>query len=223
MATPFRLLLVRHGQTHGNVSGALDTGEPGKDLTDLGRAQAEAAAQALAEHDLDGLYVSRLVRTQQTADPLARLRTMAPAVQTGLEEVRAGAFEMRSDEEAVHGYLTTIAEWIGGNIDVRMPGAESGSEFLARYDAAVARIAARAHRSAVVVSHGAAIRTWVSRRVRDAEQHPAAMQSLHNTACITVEGHPESGWELVDWQHEPIGGRFLEDDAAPDPTAGGEE
>lgn len=223
MAPPLRLLLLRHGQTHSNVAGALDTGEPGKDLTDLGRAQSEAAAQALGEHDLGGLYVSRLVRTQQTADPLARLRRTAPAIQTGLEEIRAGVFEMRTDKEAVLGYVTTVTEWIGGNLDLRMPGAESGHEFLARYDAAVAQIAEQAHRSAVVVSHSAAIRTWVSRRVRDAEDHPAAVQSLHNTACITVEGHPETGWELVDWQHEPIGGRFLEDDDAPDPTAGGEE
>ena len=31
-----RLFLLRHGQTHGNVSGALDTAFPGLDLTDLG-------------------------------------------------------------------------------------------------------------------------------------------------------------------------------------------
>ena len=219
MAPPFRLLLLRHGQTHGHVSGALDTDEPGKDLTDLGRAQAVAAAQALAEQDLDGLYVSRLVRTQQTAAPLERARSLVATVQPGLEEVRAGAYEMRSDEEAVLGYLTTVAEWIGGDLDLRMPGSETGQEFLARYDAAVAKIAAQAHRSVVVVSHGAAIRTWVSRRVRDAEDHPGAAQSLHNTACITVEGHPDSGWELLEWHHEPIGGEFLEDETAPDPTA----
>ena len=41
-----RLLLMRHGQTHANVSGELDTAHPGVDLTDLGRAQAVAASQA---------------------------------------------------------------------------------------------------------------------------------------------------------------------------------
>ena len=34
-----RLLLMRHGQTHANVSGELDTAHPGLDLTDLGRAK----------------------------------------------------------------------------------------------------------------------------------------------------------------------------------------
>ena len=39
---------MRHGQTHANVSGELDTAHPGLDLTDLGRAQAAAAAKAIA-------------------------------------------------------------------------------------------------------------------------------------------------------------------------------
>src|SRR5690606_11720504 len=64
MAPSIRLLLLRHGQTHANVAGALDTGEPGLDLTDLGRAQAAAAARALVDSRVEGVFVSRLVRTQ---------------------------------------------------------------------------------------------------------------------------------------------------------------
>src|SRR5665811_2544112 len=37
-----RLILGRHGQTGSNISRALDTTEPGPDLTDLGPAQAAA-------------------------------------------------------------------------------------------------------------------------------------------------------------------------------------
>ena len=44
-----RLLLLRHGQTHGNTAGALDTAVPGLGLTELGRRQAEAAARALTD------------------------------------------------------------------------------------------------------------------------------------------------------------------------------
>ncbi|WP_310525746.1 histidine phosphatase family protein, partial [Nocardioides sp.] len=58
-----RLFLLRHGQTHGNVSGALDTGLPGLDLTDLGRRQAEAASRALAPEGIGAIAVSTLVRT----------------------------------------------------------------------------------------------------------------------------------------------------------------
>lgn len=219
MARPFRLLLLRHGQTTSNVSGALDTGPPGPGLTTLGHSQATTAAQALLEERYDAVYVSRLVRTHQTAAPIAEARGLPAVRNTGLEEVRAGAFEMRTDPEAVEAYTGTVAAWIGGNLDLRMPGSETGHEFLARYDAAIARIAARTHGGALVVSHGAAIRTWVASRIPDSQGHPEATEYLQNTALITLEGHPDSGWELIDWHSQPIGGRFLVDEAATDPTA----
>ena len=42
-----RLVLLRHGQTHGNVDRRLDTRPPGAELTDLGRDQARAFARSL--------------------------------------------------------------------------------------------------------------------------------------------------------------------------------
>ncbi|PRC42995.1 histidine phosphatase family protein, partial [Mycobacterium sp. ITM-2017-0098] len=42
-----RLVLVRHGQTHGNVERRLDTRPPGAELTDLGRDQAKTFARGL--------------------------------------------------------------------------------------------------------------------------------------------------------------------------------
>lgn len=214
---------MRHGQTHSNVTGALDTGEPGRDLTDLGKAQAAAAVRALEDQHLASLHVSRLVRTHQTAQPLAHARAIDPGIVSGLEEIRAGEFEMRTDHDAVAGYLGTVAAWISDNLDHRMPGGETGHEFLSRYDAGVEQIIRQAwerpDRTALLVSHGAAIRTWVSRRVEGAEDHPAAHERLENTGLITVEGDPATGWRLLDWHSEPIGGRFLEDEEAPDPTA----
>ncbi|MET0994512.1 MAG: histidine phosphatase family protein, partial [Mycobacterium sp.] len=40
-----RLVLVRHGQSHGNVERRLDTRPPGAALTDLGRDQARGFAR----------------------------------------------------------------------------------------------------------------------------------------------------------------------------------
>lgn len=217
-----RLLLLRHGQTHGNTAGALDTAVPGLGLTDLGRRQAEAAARALAERGLQQIYVSNLVRTHQTAAPLAHLLGREPIELPDLREIAAGDFEMASDHDAIAGYIGTIADWIEGRFDTRMPGGESGHEFLDRYDAAVAEIhrqvLAAGHERALLVSHGAAIRTWVSARVTDAESHARATDPLHNTACIELTGDPGSGWTVHDWHSEPVGGAFLDDASAPDPT-----
>lgn len=209
---------MRHGQTHANVSGELDTAHPGLELTELGRAQAEAAAKAIAEHHLDAIYVSSRVRTHQTAAPTAEDRGLEPVQLDGLQEIDAGDFEMRSDHDAVAGYIGAVATWLEGDLTHRMPGAETGEEFLARYDAAVRTIAAAGHDAALVVSHGAALRTWVSTRMDPHPDAPSVHQPLHNTALIVLDGHPDTGWEMVSWQGHPVGGEFLEDPAAEDPT-----
>src|SRR3954449_4252924 len=86
-----RLLLIRHGQTPANVRGELDTAAPGPALTELGREQAAAVPEALASERIDGIYASRLVRTQQTAAPLARVRgEMHRVVLPGIHEIEAG-------------------------------------------------------------------------------------------------------------------------------------
>ena len=215
-----RLLLLRHGQTHGNTIGALDTAHPGADLTELGIRQAEAAALALGDRGFTGIYVSPLVRTGQTAAPLAAKLGLEPVVLEGLKEIQAGAYEMAVDEESILGYIGTVADWIENRLDKRMAGSEDGHEFLARYDEAVGRIADDGHDVALLVSHGAAIRTWVANRVAGSTTHAMAAEGFANTACIELDGSPGSGWTVVSWHHEPVGGHLLEDESAPDPTGG---
>ncbi|MCY7399742.1 MAG: histidine phosphatase family protein [Nocardioides sp.] len=213
-----RLLLMRHGQTHANVSGELDTAHPGLDLTDLGRAQALAASRAIADERLDAIYVSSRVRTHQTAAPSADARGLALTELVGLEEIQAGEFEMRNDHDAVAGYIGSVATWLEGDLAHRMPGAETGEEFLARFDAAIRTIVEAGHDAALVVSHGAALRTWVSSRMEPHPDAPPATQPLHNTALIVLEGDVGSGWRMVSWQGHPVGGAYLEDPTAEDPT-----
>ena len=120
------------------------------------------------------------------------------------------------------GYIGTVAAWIEGRYDERMPGGESGHEFLQRYDESVAAVlralVEAGQESALVVSHGAALRTWVSARVPGVESHAKATDPLHNTACIELVGDPVEGWTIESWHSEPVGGAFLDDLTAPDPT-----
>ena len=211
-----RLHLLRHGQTHANVAGALDTAHPGLELTDLGQRQALAAARALAEAGIDAIAISTLTRTRQTAAPLATDLVLSPSEHDGLREIAAGDFEMRTDEASVRGYLETIGAWLDGDLLREMPGGESGAAFLERYDAAISELCRRTTASALVVSHGAAIRTWVTHRATG--EHAPAHEGLHNTGCITLDGDPQGGWVIASWQREPIGGAWLDDEAAPDPT-----
>jgi broad specificity phosphatase PhoE len=209
---------MRHGQTHANVTGALDTAHPGADLTDLGVAQAVAAAKALGDEHLDAIYVSSRVRTHQTAAPTADDRALTPTQLDGIEEIDAGDFEMLNDHDSVAGYIGTVAGWLEGDLARRMPGGETGAEFLARYDAAVRRIVDAGHDTALIVSHGAALRMWTSSRMLPHPDAPPAHEPLHNTALIVLDGDVDAGWTLVSWQGHPVGGDLLEDPSAPDPT-----
>lgn len=215
-----RLLLIRHGQTPSNVVGAIDTGRPGAELTDLGRAQAAAIPAALQDQPVAAVYASPLIRTQLTAAPLAAARGLEVRVREGLEEISAGALEMRSDKESVEAYVDCLTRWAHGDLDHAMPGGPDGHAFFERYDAAVRAIATAqdADGAAVAVSHGAAMRLWVSARSVNGTPELAAENRIMNTGMAVLEGDPDAGWTLVEWHTEPIGGIELEDLTAHDVT-----
>ena len=159
-----RLILVRHGQTPSNVHGLLDTGAPGPGLTALGREQAAALVDVLAGERIDRVVASPLARTVETATPLAGERGLPLGRDAGLREVLAGDLEMLADRASIRTYLETVFAWAGGDLTARIPGdPETGSGFLARYDAAV-EAAMEGADTVVCVSHGAAIRTWAVAR-----------------------------------------------------------
>jgi broad specificity phosphatase PhoE len=220
-----RLLLIRHGQTPGNVLGQLDTAHPGPGLTELGERQAAALARALANEQIRALYASSLVRTQITATPLARTRGLEIQVMDGLHEIEAGALEKLTDHESHLRYMSTVFAWTSGDPDRRLPAGPNGHDFFQRYDAAIARIMAAAGTdggsgSVAVVSHGAAIRVWAAGRAHNIDTEFAITHMLANTGIVALDGDPDAGWTLIHWDGSPVGGLALADPTAEDPTGG---
>jgi probable phosphoglycerate mutase len=217
-----KLLLIRHGETPGNVLGQLDTDHPGPGLTELGERQAEAMARSLANERIGALYASTLIRTQITAAPLARLHTLDVEVLDGLHEIEAGSLEKLTDHESHKRYMGTVISWAAGDLDLRMPAGPDGHAFFERFDAAIARVAERAerqqHGTVAVVSHGAAIRTWAGLRADGADHEFAARHVLANTGIVALEGSLNTGWNLIHWDGSPVGGLALADPTAEDPT-----
>jgi len=213
-----RLLLIRHGQTPGNVLGQLDTAFPGPGLTQLGERQAAALPDALADEAIEAIYTSTLLRTQFTAAPLAQALGLAPEVLDGVHEIEAGSLEKKTDHESHMRYMGTVFTWSDGNLDVRMPGAFTGHDFFERFDASVNKVAAAGHATAAIVSHGAAIRCWAGRRAEDIDTLFAETHQLPNTGIVVLEGDPDSGWSVLHWDSIPVGGRALADPTAEDPT-----
>jgi len=199
-----RLLLIRHGQTPGNVLGQLDTAHPGPGLTEIGASQANALVPALATSGIDALFASTLVRTQLTAAPLAKDQGIEVEVRPGLHEIGAGDLELHSDRASIHRYLETVYAWGLGDLSATMPGGADGHEFFGRFDADIEAIAGSGAGVAAAVSHGAAIRVWVSSRANNIHPSFGAENALDNTGIVTLEGSVSEGWTLTNWAGNPV-------------------
>lgn len=213
-----RLLFIRHGQTPANVQGVLDTAIPGPRLTALGERQAAEIPHALSNEPIERIAVSSMIRTRLTAEPLAIARGLEIEEHRGLHEIEAGDLEGRKDKASVRLYLTTVFAWSEGRLDQRMPGGPDGREFFARYDDDIAAIAAASTGTAVVFSHGAAIRVWAGGRASNVDASFAENNPLDNTGIVELDGSPDDGWVLNSWAGAPLGGPDVTDAAAENPT-----
>lgn len=189
-----RLLLIRHGQTASNLARLLDTAYPGAELDETGLQQAEALVMLLDELPLDAIYVSDLVRSQQTAGPLALKRGLDPIVRAGIREIQAGDYEM---SEVWEPYVEAIVAW-GIDLEGRIPGGESGTEVMARFNGVVQEAFDAGYETVALVSHGAMIRTWAA-RVGALTPEFLKEAQLHNTLVVEVHGDPASGWRVTRW------------------------
>lgn len=86
-----KIILIRHGESEGNVAHLIND-DPSKpvNLTERGRAQAAAAANALREFRFTHAYASEFPRARQTAAILLQQRTLELRIDPRLNERRSG-------------------------------------------------------------------------------------------------------------------------------------
>jgi len=144
------LLLVRHGETDWNREHRVQ-GHTDVPLNAVGRAQAEALAESLADALLAGVYSSDLARARQTAEIVSRHQGLAVVLEPGLREKNFGSWEGLTDVE--------IADRFPESVRGRWGDGESTEDVAARVLPAIERIRARhPGESVLVVSHGGPIR-----------------------------------------------------------------
>jgi phosphohistidine phosphatase SixA len=122
-AQPPVIFLVRHAE-RAAISGHVpsDTG-----LSEIGRARAEALAQALRDAQISAIYTSEYKRTQETAAPLARSLGIRPEVIPG-DDVRSLVEKLKASRGnvLVVGHSNTLPQIISAlGISSRVTVAES--------------------------------------------------------------------------------------------------
>ena len=82
--------LIRHGETQANKAGILQ-GQLDVPLSESGRRQARAVAEALSGVRLDAVYSSDLSRARETAEAIVEGRTCPLVLDRRLRELDMGA------------------------------------------------------------------------------------------------------------------------------------
>ena len=203
-----RLILVRHGQSFGNVDKRLDTKPPGAELTPLGREQARDFAKALTAPPALLLH-SVATRAVQTAAEIGGVANLPAREVTGIHEVQAGDLENRSDDAAVDEFHAVYERWLKGERDVSMPGGESADQVLDRYLPVLTELRTRYldddgwTGDIVVVSHGAAIRLTAA-LLGDVPSTFALDHHLANTEFVILAPADDGAWSCEQWgTHTP--------------------
>jgi broad specificity phosphatase PhoE len=193
------LTFIRHAESQSNAEHVINTDIPGPSLTEDGQAQAEQLAHQLSRNNFDAIYTSKMVRTQETAAPLAHALGKQYEALSGLNEIYAGWYNNAPTKRADLTYLLAPADWLNGDRKDAVPGSISGIEFNDQFTAAVQKIYDSGNTKPVAFSHAEAIMYWTLMNVKNPKDSLATSHSLSNLGRVVVTGSPSMGWTLVDW------------------------
>lgn len=199
-----RLLLIRHGQTHGNIDARIQ----GHDdpLTDLGLNQARVTAGLLlARGDITHLYASPLDRAFETARIIGDAIGLEPVRVAGLAEVNAGDATgmLWRDWSEQFPEQAAIIQGGGRSLSYRWAGGESGQDVADRVLAAYDELVTRHQETTDVVaavSHGGPL-AWISARVHGdpMDVWPSRRGIFGNCSISELDVDARGHGEIVSW------------------------
>jgi broad specificity phosphatase PhoE len=193
------LTFIRHAESQSNAAHLINTDVPGPSLTEEGQGQAEQLAHQLSRNNFDDVYASDMVRTQQTAAPLAHALGKRVDILPGLREIDAGNYNNTPVKRADLTYLLAPADWLNGDVKDAVPGSISGEQFNDRFTAAVQKIYDSGSSRPVAFAHAESIMYWTLMNVKNPKDSLAKSHPLPNLGRVVITGNPAMGWTLVDW------------------------
>ena len=199
------IYLVRHGESEWNVAQRTQGQTRHPQLTEHGRAQAQAAARALladiGSTPVSCVVSSDLVRAVQTAEIVAGVLGARLCVDARLREQSLGSFEGLSYAESFA--AGSAFDW--SDPDLGVGGGESLREMATRMTTALSDFADELITTGaiVVVSHGDAIRALLAARV-GALPGAGTWVDVPNGSVAVLDGTNGARWLAVDL---PVNGR----------------
>lgn len=200
------LVLVRHGQTQSNADSRMQ-GQLDIPLTDLGLAQAVAAAEVLAKRQPLVIYSSDLSRAYDTAVELADRSGMTVQTHRDLRETRLGDWQGMTHHEVDAAYPGQRPAW-RDRPDWAPPGGESRIDVADRSVPVVRHIfdnepewgADDCDRPVVLVTHGGLIAALTAALLDLPVDSWPVLGGMGNASWTQLSGHGDCGFADLRWR-----------------------
>jgi probable phosphoglycerate mutase len=197
-----RLYLVRHGETDENKN-QIFQGQHGTTLNAEGRTQASRLAARLVQKRFAALYSSDLTRARETAEILGAVLGLPPALDEDLREIFLGSWQGLSFADIAARFPDEWKAWQEGAPDLRRGGGETYEELAVRITRAIGRIAdAHTGGTAIIVSHGAALKTFAGGVLGMSPGSALWLRSFRvqgNTGVSVVDREEDGRFRIVVW------------------------
>ena len=195
-----RLVVVRHGETTHNAQGIWQ-GQLDTSLSATGRAQAAAAAAALAPYQPSLIWSSDLERAAETARAISAVAGVAVRYDERLREIHVGQWQGMTAGDVAENYPELQAALAEGQDLPRGVDGETVAQVVARGRACLDELVEvlGPGECAVVATHGVTGRALAA-SLAGIEQHTAwtSIGGLHNCHWGELtEGR--LGWRITAW------------------------
>lgn len=189
--------MVRHGETAWNAEGRVQ-GQLDIPLNEVGRAQARATADALAEHDFTAIYCSDLIRVRQTAEPSARRLALPVSYTAELRERHYGMFETLTYVEVREKFPEQYARFRDKDPDFDFEGGESLRKFNERSLKVVSEFIERHPGEQILVFTHGGVLEMVYRQARAVGLSSPRDFEIPNAGINWIEVTPNE-WKVWAW------------------------
>jgi len=192
-----RVLLWRHGQTDWNMVNRFQ-GHSDIPLNDVGRYQAQHAAEILAGMNPTAIISSDLSRAYETAKALANLTGLTISTDEKLRETNGGLWEGKTGLENRAEDFQNFIRWIDGDDNPAGTTGEKRSEVAERAVGVISNaLKGKNNQLLVIATHGGTARCVLGHLLQLPVTHWGVIGGLSNASWSILERNPRQ-WNLIE-------------------------
>lgn len=192
-----QLFIIRHGETDVNKAGMIQGRSIDAPINNLGHQQASAIVEALESFSVQKIVTSSLLRTHQTAEPLAKKLNLTFKQYKDLDEIDFGELEGKEFSTIEEKIDSIHHKWSCGDLDCCASGGESPKKVYERANKCVQKILSTSPEQRIAFFiHGRLIRILLSEWLGHGLKNMHLIE--HQNGAINILNWEKGEFEAVD-------------------------